>query len=348
MSIVTYSRNIHPCLKVDDSIIKKKGPSLRLWPICLPSGEKKKPGKQTGIHTGWSKPPSFHFLETQAAGYLPFYRDFFKQWHYKMDILECKDPQLSAVLGNPLKHPSNTFYPPATVCARDFSHDSCFTTGESGSPLMMRERTRPMRYYAEGILSFVKGCDIFDIGDIYSNNSVEGWYLNQRTENPSAYTKLSCFLPWIAREYGLEYDHDEETDPACYQGHGDPLDKDRDDCTTIPSRNFDAEVPCIFPFYYDGIKYDECILFEEPGFEYLVFKCPAWNITRKMDGINSYSSEDPTFGLCPISEEEPQLGTVPNSDLDQTKQDCSDSKRRRPFAQCKNNCPGGKNKNKFK
>ena len=166
--------------KVDDSSIQSKASSLRLNPICLPNKEKEKPGKQTGIHTGWSKPPPFHFVEERAEGYLPFYRDFFKQWHYKMDILpKCQDPQLDGVAALPLQFPSNTFYPPGTVCATDFSSQSCFSTGDSGSPLMLTEKTRPMRFYAEGILSFVKGCDVFTFGAVDDDETK--WQLNQQS-----------------------------------------------------------------------------------------------------------------------------------------------------------------------
>ena len=67
----------------------------------------------------------------------------------------------------------------------------------SGSPLMDTEKNRPMRYYAAGILSFVKvGCNVFTFGatDCKKNN----WQLTQQSQNPSKYTKPSCFLPWIA------------------------------------------------------------------------------------------------------------------------------------------------------
>merc|ERR1711872_305018 len=94
-----------------------------------------------------------------------------------------------------------------------------------------------MRYYAEGILSFVKGCDVFLFGALDKNKT--RWQLVQQSENPSTYTKLSCFLPWIAKQYGLEYKHDEDTDPACYQGQGDPLDKDKENCTITPSTLLD-------------------------------------------------------------------------------------------------------------
>merc|ERR1712106_835017 len=144
-----------------------KASSLRLYPICLPNaGKQNKTGKRTGIHSGWSKPPPFHFVQEQAAGYIPFYRDFYKQWHYKMDIDTCRDPLLNGVFGGVLTNASNSYYPPATVCAKDFSRQSCFSTGDSGSPLMVTEKNRPKRFYAEGILSFVKGCDVFTFGAI--------------------------------------------------------------------------------------------------------------------------------------------------------------------------------------
>ena len=324
--------------KVDDSTIKNKA-SLRLYPACLPNAGKQKQGNQTGIHTGWSRPPPFHFIEKQAAGYLPFYRDFFKQWHYKMDILdECRDPLIDGVYGGNLELPSNSSYPPGTVCATDFTRQSCFSTGDSGSPLMVAEKNRPMRYYAEGILSFVKGCDVFTFGA--TDNEKTKWQLNQQSQNPSTYTKLSCFLPWIAKQYGLEYKSDGETDPACYEGQGDLLDGKKNDCTITPSNLVDSispnpEKPCIFPFHYNGKVYDKCVLYDEDGFVYPVFRCPIRNITTKVNGVNSYPSLKLNEGLCPNDSEDATSDLNPDID-------CNDFARRAPFSQCKNNCPGGK------
>jgi len=321
--------------KVDDSSIQGKS-SLRLYPICLPSKEKETPGKQTGIHSGWSKPPPFHFIEERAEGYLPFYRDFFKQWHYKMDILpKCQDPQLDGVFGGELEFPSNTFYPPGTVCATDFSTQSCFSTGDSGSPLMKAEKTRPMRFYAEGILSFVKGCNVFTFGATDLNET--RWQLNQQSQNPSTYTKLSCFLPWVAAQYGLDYKPDGPTDPACVEGQGDPLDEEKNICRITPSGLtdiFEGEKECIFPFIYNNQKYEECVLFDESGFVYPVFRCPTRESTVKIDGISSYPTIALTEGLCPTDQ------TNANSPLDPNDETCGPLARRSPFQQCKNNCPG--------
>ena len=42
--------------------------------------------------------------------------------------------------------------------------------------------------------------------------------LQQESSNPSVYTKLSCFLPWIAEQYNMEYDASSNTDEECEAG----------------------------------------------------------------------------------------------------------------------------------
>merc|ERR1711892_601041 len=96
---------------------------------------------------------------------------------------------------------------------------------------MVTEKNRPMRYYAEGLLSFGKGCDFFVFNSYPTNTS---WQITQLTENPSIYTKLSCFLPWVAEQYGLEYKASGQTDMACVQGQGDKMDGD-EECSTALS-----------------------------------------------------------------------------------------------------------------
>ena len=58
------------------------------------------------------------------------------------------------------------------------------------------------RMEAEGILSFIKGCDRLVFGPTFSNLN---WRLTQESENPVVYTKIYCFLTWIASQYGLQY-----------------------------------------------------------------------------------------------------------------------------------------------
>ena len=46
-------------------------------------------------------------------------------------------------------------------------------------------------------------------------------FLQQESSNPSVYTKLSCFLPWIAEQYNMEYEVSSGTDAECEAGVGD-------------------------------------------------------------------------------------------------------------------------------
>merc|ERR1712106_151962 len=311
--------------------VKERGKKAfrNTFPACLPSGGKVTPS--SGIHTGWSKPPPKKFIRKHAKEYTEFYDDFYKQWHYKMDIMDkCEDPSKSPITGEELQHPSNSSYPAATVCAKDFSRQSCFSTGESGSPLMVED---DQKFAIEGILSFVKGCDVFTFGT--TNIERENAQLNQQTENPSAYTKLSCFLPWIAKQYGMTYQASGKDDPACSVGSGNP--DEEEPCRITPSNLvelFTGEVECKLPFYYKKKKYDGCILFDEDDFVYPVFRCPTRDITTKIDGINSFEFLPLVDGYCPTDTMDS------TSPLDPTITDCSQFARRAPFSQCKNNCPG--------
>ena len=311
--------------KVDDSQLRATRGS-RIFPICLPPEGRSR--SLSGIHSGWSSPPPLGFLERYAEGYTPYYSDFLKQWHYKMDILEvCQDPTVSQTFGLSLQYPSNSYYPAGLTCAKDFSRQSCFSTGASGSPLMVREDQRPDRFYMEGFLSFVKGCDTFTIGA--SNPERTAWQLTQLSENPAAYTKLSCFLPWVAAQYGLG--HPRDTDPRCEESQGQSqVSRPCRSALTLASAS-QGERECIFPFYYQGRLYNECILLEEAGFVYPVFRCPTWHITTKIDGTNSFTFLEPTQGYC--------FNAAGELDPSAT---CLDFLKTPPLTQCKNDCPGGK------
>jgi hypothetical protein len=351
--------------KVDDSFIANRSRSLKLRPACLPL-QKRTTRATRGIHTGWSSPPPYHILEKYAPPYLYSYTDFSKQWHLSMDIMErCEDPQTYrttnpipntdikigggalavlalgpvgfAVIGGGallaydtttenLPNPSNTSYPAGTFCAKESSRTSCFSQGDSGSPLMVREETRPQRFVVEGILSFVKGCERFLLSVSVDETRA---FMKQYSNLPTAYTKLSCFLPWIASEHNLDYEQG-EPETQCVQAAGDPDDKDKSPCKT------DFNTTCIFPFFYNDQKYTECVLITIFDWVYLP-RCPVRDITTKKDGINSFTDADILFGIssklsadgdsvlgyCPTNASDPM------SPLDPGK-DCEPEQRVRP------------------
>ena len=101
-------------------------------------------------------------VQTQDASptIITVYRQFYRQWHYSMTITQCKDPVREFFSQKPLKYPSNSYYPPGTLCATELNGEFCPTSGESGSPLVVRDQEG--RFVMEGILSFLKGCSDFD------------------------------------------------------------------------------------------------------------------------------------------------------------------------------------------
>ena len=99
---------------VDDSTLENVTDNFRLYPACLP--EVNRPTNEA-IHSGWSTPPSEDYIQNYAAAYTQNYQDFFKQWHYDMTIIQCKDPTTNN-WNEPLTSPSNSYYPPGTICAK--------------------------------------------------------------------------------------------------------------------------------------------------------------------------------------------------------------------------------------
>ena len=148
-------------------------------------------------------------------------------------------------------------------CAKENRRLFCPTSGESGSSLM---REVDGRFQVDGILSFIKGCRIFLFGEASSTGSeqvISASSLDQRSNNPSVYTKLGCFLPWIAEQYNLEFTNTVD-DPSCTQGTGDISDTSSSStCRANPSfRTSDQdrqERQCIFPFYFDGELINNCV-----------------------------------------------------------------------------------------
>ena len=314
----------------------------KINPACLPP--KNRIHTEHGVHSGWTNPPPMSFIEKFAKGYQGSYSDFFKQRYYKMKIHEkCADPTKMQASGETILYPSNTYYPPATACATDVAVQSCFSTGDSGSPLMVREGNRN---FIEGILSFVKGCEQFVFG-VASETKMN---LLQNSENPAAYTKLSCHLKWVAEQYGMSYEAEE--DETCSKTDT-PLPPYETKCRQNPGTDLTAkEYPCIFPFYYRGKgPYNQCMLFEEEDFVYPVFRCPTRNITTKFPGTDINHFEDDlaltkgycydlalALATCDVTLED---GGPDCQRLLDPSASCMDSLKLPPFSTCKNDCPGG-------
>ena len=165
-------------------------------------------------------PPPLSLLRDRVPLLESVYNNFFKQWHYKMEIEEtCKDPQVSPLNCQPIPDPANTAYPSAVICGKDMTR-SCFSSGDSGSPLMIEKVDG--RFQVEGVLSFVKGCyRLFE--QLVSPLEIAS--LGQLSENPSVYTKLLCYLPWIAKQYDMTYDFtyllSGYLDQTCLTGSGE-------------------------------------------------------------------------------------------------------------------------------
>ena len=167
-----YVSNDIAVIKVNDT----NQPLSGITPPCIPTYNTN--AVEDLVHVGWSEPPPFHYVQSEASGYALYYRDFFKLWHLKMSPLTCLDPTVNDTLFT-----SNTYYPPGdfnsntdehimffimlgTVCATELANRFCPTSGESGSLLMVKRSGYPSGsgFVAEGILSFIKGCDKLTFG----------------------------------------------------------------------------------------------------------------------------------------------------------------------------------------
>ena len=140
-------------IKVEDRDFEAQSRTHKIYPACLPSPSKNHLNT-TAVHSGWSKPPPLEYVTNNAPAYEEFFVEFFKQWHYFMNITKCEDPKTDFLTGEPLKYPSNSYYPPGIVCAVEIVRQFCPTSGESGSPLMVTDDEG--RMIAEGINSFIK------------------------------------------------------------------------------------------------------------------------------------------------------------------------------------------------
>merc|ERR1719336_3189510 len=145
-----------------------------------------------------------------------------------------------------------------------------------------------------------KGCTLLAVSEPPGLGSS---LLFQESQNPNVYTKLSCFLPWIAEQYGMSYDNTGITEEECEAGTGN-----KDDIAGAGQCRcaFSTEELCRFPFYFNGKYFDQCTMFEEDDFILPVFRCPVYDTVNKINGTNSYTYEDlvqqqDSGGICPAA-----------------------------------------------
>ena len=139
--------------------------------------------------------------------------------------------------------------------------------------------------YIEGLLSYIKGCELLSVSAPAGSANL----LFQESQNPNVYTKLSCFLPWIAEQYNMEYESRGITEKECTTGTGNKTEiAGAGECRCACS----TESLCRFPFYFNGKYYDQCTMFEEDKFILPVFRCPVFDTVNKINGTNSYTYED--------------------------------------------------------
>ena len=344
---------------VDDEELKQA--QDKIVPICLPSTEHQSP--TAAVHSGWSAPPPIDFLTQNLPGYEPYYQQFFKQWHYAMNITKCQDPDFN------YKFPSNSSYPPGVLCAVEKWNEFCPSSGESGSPLMYKQNDK---LTVAGLQSFTKGCSVFNY-----NSYSKVTYMIQESLNPSVYMKIFCYLPWIAEQYGLEYEGYINKDPDCITGTGDINEVTADTCTVIPTTYkaniFDlidpVEAECLIPFTVDNRKSNGCLVSGIQDFTHPVFKCAMRSIKNRT--TTYYTNYNGTYGeqynevvnavYCPtnsdgadinsgvvsyfFNSDGPVFGPNGEYELDPENYQCTDGYRiygLPVFGTCKNNCRGGK------
>ena len=155
----------------------------------------------------------------------------------------------------------------------------------------------------------------------------------------------------MAEQYGLSWDYGAPLD--CTTVTGNPADFNLTKCNTVPDPELDSinvvngTLPCIFPYIYDDKRYDGCLQFAASGFIIPSYYCPVFNsnetrIDEKTNKkINVYrkateTSSRPTDASC--------FDQVNNVLVPQQK---SCALEVQPFAQCQDNCKGGKPKTLF-
>ena len=244
--------------KVDDSPLHAPGVvslASGIWPACFPKEEYF--NELPGLVSGWKDPTPVYFSYNNADQTARSYRiDNLEMKQARMELMtECKDPDWMGI------H-DGSFYPQGVICARDPSAASCFHFGNSGSGLLLPFAGwfgGPRRYSWAGSLSMYRGCDQATVVDI-SGNTKEAF----SGENPGIFTQASCYLPWLAKEYGLELGSDlKRVAGVCSSAKGRRNKLRQTSCRTNLgtwcdfNRDFQIEIALLDPIV---IKMDKCKL----------------------------------------------------------------------------------------
>ena len=144
---------------------------------------------------------------------------------------------------------------------------------------------------------FHQGCSVFQFFRYNAQDSA----LYQASENPSVYTKLSCYLSWIAAQYDMEYTPPGEPDPACLTDHGDITEVTAEVCRSSYSSLWDSrdgiEARCLFPFTLNGESHSSCIMREIEDFTQPVFMCPIRTVKGAGPSGTDYTDDHITYHL---------------------------------------------------
>ena len=154
-----------------------------------------------------------------------------------------------------------------------------------------------------------KGCSSFVFYD--ETRELDISLLDQASDNPSVYTKLSCYLPWVAAQYDMDYRPAGGPDSACRDGQGDITEVTAKVCRTTSDGWADErdgiEAPCLFPFTLNGESHSGCIMDEIEDFTRPVFRCPIRTVKGAGPNGTDYTDSHLTGGedlegyFCPTN-----------------------------------------------
>ena len=211
---------------------------------CLPRNTKLKEG-DIGRFAGWRDPlPQTKAVSAEQAQleqifvfFNPYTSSVYEApcnilHHTTLQYGNCKDPDWMN---------STSYYPEGSFCGTDPSHNTCFDTGDSGSGIIMKRKDpiKGIQWTWEGALSAYRGCDQFVQfprsicnGSLCQElpNQFNYWTTGAHGGNPGIFSQGSCYLSWIAEQYGLKIS-EKYKDIVCQKEvNPDRKDKEEIDC----------------------------------------------------------------------------------------------------------------------